>query len=182
MADRLTALGCPLSVEQVEAVAGEGAIGRPHVAAALVRAGHVSDAGEAFERYLGAGKPAYVEKFRLSVGEAVALIGEAGGAAVLAHPGVYERDDLVPGLKDAGIVGLEADHPKHSTLDRERYRSLAARLDLVATGGSDEHAPEGRVLQMGCHGITRAGLEALRARAREEGGAGTPATRREEEP
>jgi predicted metal-dependent phosphoesterase TrpH len=165
MAARLTELGCPLAMKDVEAVAGRGSIGRPHVAQALIQAGHVADWGEAFDRYLGNGKPAYVEKFRLDSADGVRLIRQAGGVAVFAHPGVYDRDDLVPVLAEAGIDGLEVHHPKHTSGMRERYAAMAGELGLVATGGSDEHAPDGRLMQMGNYGASRDALAELRRRA-----------------
>lgn len=161
---RLAALGCPIAWERVLALANGGAVGRPHIARALVEAGHVASMDEAFSRYLYTGGPAYVSRERLSPEAAVALIRGAGGAAVLAHPGlVAGYAPLVERLAAAGLDGVEVVHPKNPPDVRENLRALARRYDLVMTGGSDFHRPDedilgGQTLPPGC-------VEALQARA-----------------
>lgn len=145
---RLNELGVALEVADVEAAAGaeEGhdiALGRPHVALALVRRGVVETTNEAFEVYLRRGRPAYMERYRLKPERASALIREAGGLPVLAHPGLVRDDALIPQLVLQGIAGLEAYHTAHSPADTRRYLEMAERLGLYVTGGTDCHGPSG---------------------------------------
>ncbi|MCS7089441.1 MAG: PHP domain-containing protein [Verrucomicrobiota bacterium] len=139
MVARLNELNIPLAVERVFALANCRAPGRPHVARALVEAGVCRDVDEAFERFLKKHRPAWVPKRRITAEEAVALIHRAGGAAVLAHPGLYSVDPWLSDLVRAGLDGLECFHTKHSHMTTEYYLSLASRLGLVVTGGSDCH-------------------------------------------
>lgn len=140
MVDRLRALGLNISPERVDQLAGGGAMGRPHVARALVEAGYVPSVSEAFDQYLGAGKPAYVEKERFQIGEAVTLIHDCGGLTSIAHPTLYpNHEHIVPELLDLGIDGVEAFHPDVDELNRERYANLARFRNKLVTGGSDDH-------------------------------------------
>jgi hypothetical protein len=145
---KLNALGVPLTFEAVLEQAGGGAIGRPHLARALIEEGWARDSRDAFDRYLGAGRPAYVPKHRLSIADAIALVHAGGGLAVLAHPGGDGRRDLVERYVARGLDGLEVRHPGHSAEDTARLGALAEFFGLVASGGSDWHgAAEGsRVL------------------------------------
>jgi predicted metal-dependent phosphoesterase TrpH len=142
--ERLATLGMPVDWARVVEIANGGAIGRPHVARALVEAGHVESIGQAFERYIYNGGPAYVARKRLSPEEAVELIHTAGGVAVMAHPGLVEGYDalIVERLVPAGLDGVEVVHPRNPETVRLNLRGLAARFDLVMTGGSDFHRPE----------------------------------------
>ncbi len=139
MVRRLNLAGVPLQLNQVLTIANCRSPGRPHVARALVAQGLVSDYDLAFDKYLKKGRPAWVPKARVEARKAVALIHEAGGAAVLAHPGLYKNDALIPRVAGAGIDGLECWHTKHSAAMSENYLRFAAEYDLVATGGSDCH-------------------------------------------
>jgi hypothetical protein len=146
MLERLAELGMPIAREEVErAAAGRtgGSIGRPHIAAAMVGRGYVSSVAEAFERYLGSGGAAYVRVPRPTPREAVEWIHEAGGAAVIAHPGLYGRDDLVEALLGAGADGIEACHSDHGPDAEARYTAMAARFGAIVTGGSDYHGARG---------------------------------------
>ena len=162
--ERLGALGVPLAVEAVLREADGGAVGRPHVARALIAAGHVKDAREAFDRYLGAGRPAYVDKERLEVAAGIALIHAAGGIAVLAHPQAEGRRERIEPLVAQGLDGLEVRHPSHSNEDAKRLSALAEFFGLVPSGGSDWHGAMqgGRVL--GAMNVPLAWLEAQDAR------------------
>ncbi|HWR98024.1 MAG TPA: PHP domain-containing protein, partial [Candidatus Methanoperedens sp.] len=131
--------GVPISLDAVRAETGGGIVGRPHLAAALVRAGHAADLNEAFRRWIGTGRPAYVRRHLLNLREAIDLIREAGGVPVLAHPGVTRRDELIEYLVRLGVRGLEVYYPKHDFVDVSRYRKMCAKFDLIATGGSDFH-------------------------------------------
>jgi len=131
--------GVSLTLDEVRAGAGGGILGRLHLASALVRAGHVADIGEAFRRWIGSGRPAYVRRRLLNLREAIDLIREAGGVPVMAHPGLTRRDELIEYLVRLGIRGLEVYYPRHDFVDVSRYRKLCAKFDLFATGGSDFH-------------------------------------------
>ena len=138
--ERLRVLGYELSPHRVDELAGGGAMGRPHVARALVEAGYVASVSEAFDKYLGAGKPAYVEKERFRIAEAVSLIRSAGGVTSVAHPTVYpDHERLVPMLLDSGIDAVEVMHPDVDELNRSRYSNLARFRGRFVTGGSDDH-------------------------------------------
>jgi predicted metal-dependent phosphoesterase TrpH len=139
MVERLTALGAPVDFARVAALAGGGAIGRPHVARALVEAGWVRDLREAFDRFIGRGGPAYVERLKLSPAEAVGIVRAAGGLAVLAHPGWGQQDEMIPGLVAAGLDGIEVYYPDHTPALVTRYLRLARQYGLLVTGGTDFH-------------------------------------------
>ncbi len=136
---KLNALGVPVTIESVFAQAGDGAVGRPHIAKAIIAGGWVRDQREAFDRYLGAGKPANVEKFRLSAVDGIRMIHEAGGIAVFAHPLSDGTRERVESLVAAGVDGLEVKHPSHSNEDMRRIQALADHFGLVTSGGSDWH-------------------------------------------
>jgi predicted metal-dependent phosphoesterase TrpH len=144
MVGKLQELGLPVAFQRVRAIAGDATIVRPHIAQAMVEAGVVATEKEAFERYIGDGGPAHVAKHALDPLDAVALIDGAGGVCALAHPGMWGDQSSVPvelieRMAAAGMRGLEVDHPDHTPEMRERYRSLAGELGLIATGGSDCH-------------------------------------------
>lgn len=136
---RLNALGIALEADAVFALANCRAPGRPHVARTLVAAGHCGSLDEAFERFLKKHRPAWVPKFKMSAPEAIALIHDAGGIAVLAHPVLNKVDDLLPGLVAAGLDGIECFHTKHTPAITDRYIGLANRLGALISGGSDCH-------------------------------------------
>ena len=141
IAERLAELGMPIEPDEVFALVREGSAGRPHVAQVMVTRGYVKTMREAFERYLRAGGPANVPRKRLTPIEAVAIIRRAGGVPVLAHPGLAGRDDMIPELVEAGLLGIETYYPEHSAAQTAAYRAMCVQLGLVATGGSDYHGP-----------------------------------------
>jgi 3',5'-nucleoside bisphosphate phosphatase len=136
----LAGLGIRIRVADIEKFGDGKTIGRPHVARAILETGAVGSVKEAFDRFLGEGRPAYVQRFRLEVDDAVRLVREAGGTVTAAHPGVsrLERGELAR-LAAAGVVGIETHHPDHNPSVREKYLRLADELDLVPTAGSDYH-------------------------------------------
>jgi len=144
----LRSVGVPVTLDAVLAEAGTGAVGRPHVARALIAGGWVRDQREAFDRYLGAGRPANVAKQRLSIADAIDMVHRAGGVAVFAHPGRDGSRARLEALQALGLDGVEVRHPSHSAEDVARLGALADHLGLVPSGGSDWHgATEGpRVL------------------------------------
>lgn len=139
MVERLNAIGVKITFQDVLDAAGGGAIGRPHVAKALVENGWARDNRDAFDRYLGAGRPAYLDKRRLSLRDAIAMVHGCGGIAVLAHPGGEGTVARLTALKAMGLDGVEVLHPSHSSEDRKRLLAIADALDLVPSGGSDSH-------------------------------------------
>ncbi len=136
---KLKDLKIELSIESVLEIAEMGAVGRPHIAEALLRKGFVGSFEEAFRRYIGHNSPAYVPKLVLEPKEAFDLIKRVGGVSVLAHPGTLMRDDLIPDFVTQGLDGIEAWHPKHDRDTTKYYREIAKRYGLVVTGGSDSH-------------------------------------------
>jgi predicted metal-dependent phosphoesterase TrpH len=139
MVERLRALGAPVDFDEVLELAGPGVVGRPHVAEALVRAGHVETVDEAFRRFIGARGEAFVQRPAFRPERAIALIHAAGGVSVLAHPGASLPDLVVEHLAAAGLRGLEVWHPQHGAAAVRRWREIARRLHLIESGGSDFH-------------------------------------------
>jgi hypothetical protein len=139
MVAALNQQGVPLKAESVFALANCKSPGRPHVARALVKEKLIGSLDEAFEKYLKKGRPAWIPKTKMSALEAVELIHQAGGLAVMAHPGLNRTDEIIPDLVDAGLDGIECFHTKHSTAMAERYLAFAEKYNLLVTGGSDCH-------------------------------------------
>ena len=158
---RLTRLGIDIRLEEVEREAGGGQPGRPHIASLLVKKGIVKTIDDAFDRYLGNGKPAYVDKFRIESSEAVGLINTAGGIPVLAHPCLLELqndqqlDEILRELITMGLKGMEVYFSAHSPEQTRRYAELAKRHDLLMTGGTDFHGDTQPDIRMG---VGRGGL------------------------
>lgn len=142
---KLREMGMPVTLEEIEAEARGESVGRPHVASVLRRRGYVASTEEAFELYLAKGKPAYIDRDRLSAADGIELIRSAGGVAVLAHPGTYDWADeselrrTVKDFRDLGVVGLEQLYPGHTPEDVRLLSGIAAELGLLLTGGSDFH-------------------------------------------
>jgi predicted metal-dependent phosphoesterase TrpH len=141
---RLAELGYPLSPGDLAAAAGSGAVGRPHIAEAMVRRGYASSVADAFEHALRRGAPAWVDRRRLSLGPALRLLRSAGGLPVLAHPGLIRTDAaglerIVRAAARLGLAGLECSYPLHDRETTARCTALAERFALVPTGGSDYH-------------------------------------------
>jgi predicted metal-dependent phosphoesterase TrpH len=143
MVARLQAIRVPLQAQSVFALANCRSPGRPHVARALVQAGLCANLDEAFERFLKKNRPAWVPKFKMSAASAIELIHQAGGLAVLAHPGLNHSDEMIPAMVEAGLDGIECFHTKHSAATAQHYLQIADRFSLLVTGGSD------------CHGLSK---------------------------
>lgn len=145
MVARLRALGVPVTWQQVADIAGGGAVGRPHVARAMVAAGVIGRFEQAFtKQWIAPGGRAYVGRYAPGPAEAIGLIRAAGGVAVLAHPRAGRRGwqlsaAQLGGLAAAGLVGVEVDHPNHGPTQRAELRGLADELGLLAVGSSDDH-------------------------------------------
>lgn len=152
--DGLRSTGIELAEDEVTTLAAGGVVGRPHVAQALVRRGVVSSVAEAFDRFLGRGRPGYVPKENFAPDEAIAIIMGAGGVAVLAHPCYLRLDDeaftrLLDELTGAGLAGIEVHYSQHGAEDVARYAGFAARYGLLATGGSDFHGANKPHIRLG---------------------------------
>ena len=139
MVARINEMGVPLKAESVFALANCKSPGRPHVARAMAKEGLVRNLDEAFERFLKKGRPAWVPKSKISALDAIELVHQAGGLAIMAHPGLNRTDNIIPSLVDAGLDGIECFHTKHSTAMSERYLEIADKYHLLVTGGSDCH-------------------------------------------
>lgn len=140
MVEKLAAMGVEIPWERVAELAGEGAVGRPHVAQALLEKGHVSTFQEAFDRYIGRNGPAYVERLKLTPVEAVRLMVRVDALTVLAHPATLSRiDDLIVELKGAGLAGIEVYYQDYDPTTRNRLTETAKRHGLLRLGGSDFH-------------------------------------------
>ena len=140
MVAKLRDLGVPIEWERVKEIAGGGSIGRPHLAQAMLEKGYISSIKEAFTMYIAWGGPAYVERKKMTPGEAVELILQANGLPVLAHPlTINDPEAMVVELKASGLVGIEAYHDGCTAEEITRLVSLAVRYGLIVTGGSDYH-------------------------------------------
>lgn len=177
MVDRLHRLGILVSHEDVLAEAEGGAVGRPHVARALVRRGQVTNVGEAFDRYLGRGRPAFVEKSLPGFPEVAALVHRVGGVVSAAHLKDRGSRSLLLHLRESGLDAVETRHPSHDPDVRARLTEFALDLGLLRTGGSDWHGdPLGDETHgaLGSQNVPLAWLAALEAARRPA--ASAPAT------
>lgn len=151
----LNKLGLQISLEEVKQEVTEGQLGRPHIAYTMMKKGFVASIDEAFTRYLGAGKPAYVDKYRIECEQAVNIIREAGGIPVLAHPALLnienerELDAFLQNLIKIGLAGIEVYYPAHSALQIRQYTEMARKYGLLMTGGTDFHGSITPKIKMG---------------------------------
>ncbi|MCK5312580.1 MAG: PHP domain-containing protein, partial [Desulfobacteraceae bacterium] len=142
---KLNDLGFDISIEEAEEISGDGQTGRPHIAQVMVERGFIASFGEAFDKYLGKGKKAYVDKYRATCKEAIEIIHNAGGVSILAHPGIlkdskkFSVEKLVKDLKKFGLNGVEAYYTSHNHKQTTSFIDLAQKQNLIVTGGSDFH-------------------------------------------
>ena len=140
MVERLNSLGINIQWTRVEELAGYGAIGRPHIANAMLEIKSIKTFQEAFEKYIGRNGVAYIERFRLNVFEAVKTIRQYGGIPVLAHPGYIKNlDNLLPILIESGLKGLEVFYANYDTNTINKLKNIASKYGLIPCGGSDYH-------------------------------------------
>lgn len=169
MASRLAELGMPVQIEsRVTAAQEQGprALGRPDLAAALVEAGHVANAREAFDRYLGDRRAAFLPRVGATPDDVVRLIADAGGISSLAHPGLLRQDALIPRMVRAGLTAIEVYHSKHSAAAVQRYTTMAAKYGLALSGGSDFHGDESYdVVELGTVSLPERAFDELCRRA-----------------
>ncbi|WP_048602666.1 PHP domain-containing protein [Rubeoparvulum massiliense] len=171
MIARLQELGISITLEEVVAQKGSSSnIGRPHMAQLLIEKGIVSSMPQAFKEYLGVGGKAYVTPPRIRPEEAIQMIHAAGGVAVLAHPGLYGKPELIPRLVEAGLDGIEIWHSDHNRSTETEYLQLAEEYGLLTTAGSDFHGERhGEVFHgdIGSKKIDETVVEQIQALARE---------------
>jgi len=163
--DRLASLGMPVDLTPIftrAAADSRRSIGRPLIARALVEAGYVADTQEAFDRWLGAGCPAFVPRSGAPPEAVVAIIHEAGGIASLAHPGKLRREPHIAPLADAGLDAVEVFHPDHDAALVDRYLGVARAFGLLVTGGSDFHGDPAHGVEPGSVTLPVAEFERLR--------------------
>ena len=145
--EKLNRLGCSIALEDVLGISQNHAPGRLHIARALQQKKIVSHTDEAFQRFLGSGKPAYVPKEKISTREAIQLIRSAGGIPVVAHPGFLKSYETIVKMAHEGLLGIEVHHSKHSPSDVRHLTDIARKENLIITGGSDCHGlAKGKVL------------------------------------
>jgi predicted metal-dependent phosphoesterase TrpH len=171
MVDKLHRLGVDIDWRRVQEIAGEGTIGRPHIARAMLEKGYIGSFTEAFEKYIGHGGPAYVERDKMTPEEAVALVLRSGGLPVLAHPfTVPEPERMTAGLKATGLVGIEAYYKDNTREQTGTLIGLADKYGLIATGGSDYHGiDDSREVGLGGVEVPVAAAERLIALAGKRG-------------
>ena len=160
--EKLRSLGVHLDIHRVLEIAGDAAVGRPHIARAMVEAGYVKDIKEAFDRYIADDGPAYVPKAKMTPLEAIDLVRRAEGIPVIAHPGLLGDPDYVRFLARHGLAGIEVWHSEHTPEDTALYGALADELGLLKTGGSDFHG-KGHRTQLGVPEVPYEILDQLKA-------------------
>lgn len=177
MVERLNEEGVSITWERVREIA-QGSVGRPHIAQALMEAGYVKSINEAFEKYIGNGKPAYVPRYKLTPEDAVRLIVSANGLPVIAHPitlpGLDTLRTWLPGLKTAGLVGLETYYGPYTQQDEQALLALAHEYELIPTGGTDFHGPGIHPTPLGGRYVPYEAVEQLQAAAAQRRGMTPP--------
>jgi len=156
---KLNSLGIEITFDEVLRQSNGGAVGRPHVARALMARGAVHDFKDAFLRYLGSGAAAFVPKEKLSIEDAIAIAHEAGGLAIWAHPAEGGRRERLEPMVKAGLDGVEVRHPSHSPEDVKRLEALAEFFGLVVSGGSDWHGASEGPRKLGIMNVPLSWLE-----------------------
>jgi len=163
IADKLKSLGVALEPDAVFRIAGKAAVGRMHIARALLESGKIASTAEAFHRYIGDKSPAYVLNFKFSAQEAISLIKSSGGAAVLAHPYIINNDEFIREFAAYGLDGLEVYYPEHSQSMVNFYLKQASELNLAVTGGTDFHGKAKPEIKLGSIKIPYSLVEKLKA-------------------
>ncbi len=178
MVEKLNEQGVHITWERVREIA-QGAVGRPHIAKALIEAGYASNVPEAFEKYIGKDCPAYVPRYKLSPVDAINLVKSANGLPVMAHPitlpGLDELRKWLPALCEAGLVGLETYYGPYTQQEEQELRALADQYHLIPTGGSDYHGPGIHPTPLGGRFVPSEAVERLKSAAAERSGKTPPA-------
>jgi predicted metal-dependent phosphoesterase TrpH len=171
MIEKLGEMGIHIDWERVKEIAGEGSLGRPHIAQAMQEKGYIKSVADAFNGYIEHGGPAYVEREKMTPAEAVALILRSGGLPVLAHPlTVNDPEGMIAGLAAVGLAGMEVYYKDYSDKEVARLAGLAERHGLITTGGSDFHGLDERhEAELGSVDVPLSAIEDLIALARQRG-------------
>jgi predicted metal-dependent phosphoesterase TrpH len=169
MLKELNKLGIDVSMNLVREIAGKSAVGRPHIADALVRVNAVKNYESAFRKYIGHGGPAYIPKLNLTPKDAISLIHQARGLAFLAHPGIAGAVRYIDEFVRYGLDGVEVFHPLHSSDMRNRLKNIAAERSLLASGGSDYHGRRGHYGMIGSQPVPAGLLETMKNKLKERG-------------
>ena len=164
MLSKLKNLGVEIPLAMVKEIAGNSAIGRPHVADALLKVGAVKSYEAAFGKFIGDKGPAYVPKENMTPAQAIKMIHDAGGVVILAHPGIGNVARHIPELTSLGLDGVEVYHPNHTGQHRTMFKSIAKENGLLVTGGSDFHGRDGKYGQIGSEPVEISILESLKER------------------
>jgi 3',5'-nucleoside bisphosphate phosphatase len=177
MVERLNEQGLHISWERVREIA-QGSVGRPHVAEALQEAGYVQSIAEAFDKYIGAGRPAYVPRYKLAPQDAVRLIASANGLPVMAHPitlpGLDGLRNWLPGLRETGLVGLEVYYGPYTPEQVQQLLTIANDYQLIPTGGTDYHGPDIHPTPLGGRYVPYESVERLKDAAAQRHGKTPP--------
>ena len=165
--ERLNSLGIDVEFTAVESAAGCGSIGRPHIAKAIVEADEKTDnVNEAFRRFIGIGRPAFVPKLTVGAEEVISVVHRAGGVAILAHPASSRvQPDQIGALAELGLDGFELVHPTYTSNARKKFKRLIDDMGLLPSGGSDFHGPPVGTSRLGEYAVSLQWLEALREAA-----------------
>jgi predicted metal-dependent phosphoesterase TrpH len=171
MVEKLRTMGLDISLERVQQIAGDGSMGRPHIAQALMERGYVSNMQEVFTRYIGQGGPAYVDRHKLTPEEAVGLILKSGGLPVLAHPTTAnDMEKMIERMTTVGLAGIEVYYKDYDSKQRQALARLASKYNLIATGGSDYHGlDESSEVMLGEANVPMQAAKSLYSLAREKG-------------
>jgi predicted metal-dependent phosphoesterase TrpH len=171
MSEKLGSLGLPIDYNRVLELAGDGSVGRPHIAKVMLEKGYINEFREAFDNYIGRNGPAYVEREKMLPEEAIALVANAGGLPVLAHPAEIDKiEELLPLYIDNGLIGLETYYHWYNQQTIKRLADLASKYKLITTGGSDYHNDNGDAGgPLGGVDIPRKSIEKLLSLAKEKG-------------
>lgn len=167
MVKRLNELGYKISLDKVQEIAGEGAIGRPHVAKALLEKEYVISIKEAFIKLLSPGCPGYIPRYKITPFEAIELIKGISGIPVIAHPGINLDEDIIFELAKAGLLGIEVWHPEHNEYLAKKYYQIAKNNDLLVTGGSDWHGHNKEGTALGTIKLDYKYIKKLKAKKKE---------------
>ncbi len=154
MVELLVQQGIKIDLKQVTKLAGNGPLGRPHIADALIKLEVVGSRNEAFEKFLHKGGSIYVEKYRITVKEVIELIHSVGGAAFLAHPGLDADENIISELVDVGLDGIETVHSKHTVEMIDQFTKIAEKFSLLTSGGSDFHGDPEDNVKLGEHCVS----------------------------
>lgn len=156
---KINELGMELNIDEVKEFSGENFMGRPHIARALIKRGYVENISEAFTKLIGIDAPAYVDRYKIEIGEVISLIKEIGGISVIAHPGLIKDKKIIDYCIEKGINGIECIYPKHSKDQFDCFFDKANHNELIVTAGSDFHGDRSKNVLLGKYYV---GIDTIR--------------------